>query len=38
MPVFVPYTEDFFVMFKSAIMEVVLDDWGKHGKTTDGGN
>ena len=28
----------FFEMFKSAIMEVELDDGGKHGKTTDGGN
>ena len=36
--VFVPYTEHFFAMFKSAIMEVELDDRGKHDKTTDGGN
>ena len=26
-----------FAMFKSAIMEVELDDGSKHGKTTDGG-
>ena len=38
MSVFAPYTSLFFVMFKSAIMEVELDDWGKHDKTTDGGN
>ena len=25
-------------MFKSAIMEVELDDRGKHNKATDGGN
>ena len=38
MSVFVPYTKHFFAMFKSAIMEVELDDGGKHDKTTDGGN
>ena len=36
MSVFVPCP--FFAMFKSAIMEVELDDGGKHDKTTDGGN
>ena len=35
--VFVPYTSHFFAMFKSAIMEVELDDGGKHSKTTNGG-
>ena len=38
MSVFVPYTSHFFVMFKSAIMEVELDDEGKHNKTTYGKN
>ena len=28
MSVFVPYTKHFFAMFKSAIMEVELDDGG----------
>ena len=28
MSVFVPYTQHFFAMFKSAIMEVELDDGG----------
>ena len=35
MSVFAPYTEHFFAMFKSAIMEVELDDGVKHDKTTD---
>ena len=38
MSVFAPYTYHFFAIFKSAIMEVELDDGGKHDKTTDGGN
>ena len=38
MSVFVPYTWHFFAIFKSAIMEVELDDRGKYNKTTDGGN
>ena len=38
MSVFVPYTEHFFAMFKSAIMKVELDDGGKHDKTADKGN
>ena len=29
MSVFVPYTSHFFAIFKSAIMEVELDDGGK---------
>ena len=37
MSVFVPYTQHFFAMFKSAIMEVERDDGGKLNKT-DGGN
>ena len=36
--VFVSYTYQFFAMFKSAIMEVELDDGDKHDKATDGGN
>ena len=32
------FVQHFFAMFKSAIMEVELDDGGKHDKTTDGEN
>ena len=32
------FVQHFFAMFKSAILEVELDDGGKHYKTTDRGN
>ena len=35
MSVFVPYTSHFFAIFKSAIMEVELDDGGKHNEKPD---
>ena len=38
MSVFVPYNSYFFAMFKSAIMEVELDDGGKNDKIIDAGN
>ena len=35
MSVFAPYTYHFFAIFKSAIMEVELDDGGKHNEKPD---